>query len=234
MSWTKNQILLNQTANTSCKDIFQAVCDELGEHYQNSGIKYSKSRPKLTYKDKELKVEICFWSKRSNTPGSHVSFEIVPSFYSLQVKKELDSINPEKKSKGLIIGLMSIFKFKHNNSDQQEKVQQIYGEVINLERKTYGDDVIRYNHNCNVYGIDELNFKKIAEFIDSKIIYWIEKLKTPEGILEYLEDRPIGVYKILLGQNNNTSFISYCNLKFPELNIEERLKEKTNTQQGLY
>ncbi len=51
MNWTDNEILLNHNETTPCKDIFQAVCDELGKYYSDKGFKYARSKPKLTYKD---------------------------------------------------------------------------------------------------------------------------------------------------------------------------------------
>jgi hypothetical protein len=49
MAWTTNSILINHTqSHTPCKDIFQAVCDEIGAFYSKKGFKYTASRPKIT------------------------------------------------------------------------------------------------------------------------------------------------------------------------------------------
>ena len=69
MNWKEDSILNNYNEYTPCKDIFNAVCDEIAEYYIPKGWKYAKSRPKLTYNDKSVKIEIAFWSSGSNMPG---------------------------------------------------------------------------------------------------------------------------------------------------------------------
>jgi len=60
MFWTENAILSQTGSNHSCGEIFKAVCDEIGYHFKSRGFRYSKSRPKIIYQDKDLKVEIAF------------------------------------------------------------------------------------------------------------------------------------------------------------------------------
>jgi len=105
MGWTDNKILLEYTRYTPCQEIFQAVCDEIGRHYQNLGFKYSRSTPKLVIENDKIKLEICFWSSRSNIPGEWVNLEILPNFYSLQLKKTSDK-------KGFLFGHTGIFYHK--------------------------------------------------------------------------------------------------------------------------
>jgi hypothetical protein len=69
MSWTENKLLLNHSGYTPCNEIFHAVCDEIGKYYEKYGFKYSRSKPKITHKDQDLKLDICFWSSGSNIPG---------------------------------------------------------------------------------------------------------------------------------------------------------------------
>lgn len=180
--------------------------------------------------EQRYQLEVYFWSSRSNTSGRHITLEIVPNFYSLEIIQKGLSTSKSQIAKGLIIWLFSIFKFKHNDKDNVEKVRQIYGDVIGLDNIVYGGDIIRDNHNCNIYGIDEFRFNKTIEFIDNKILYWVEKTKTSEEIIEFIEDRPKGVCLSLLGEGFNSDFVSYRNLKFPELKVEERLRKITNTQ----
>lgn len=229
ISWTENEILLNQRPTMASSDLFQAVCDELGKYYADKGFKYSGSRPKIVHKDKELKLEICFWSSRSNTSGRHVSLEIVPSFYSTEVVKKGISTISSKNAKGLLMSKTALFMHNHNEGDNIQRVKQIYGEILKQEDGVYGGNVIRYNSTCNIYGIDESRFKMIIEFIDSQILPWINKLKTEEGIHELINDRPKGIYSSLLGEGSNSDFITYCNLKFPHLKIEELINQLKNT-----
>jgi len=233
MSWTKNEIILNQRPTMASSDLFQAVCDELGNYYSDKGFKYSRSRPKIVYKDKELKLEICFWSSRSNTAGQHVTLEIIPSFYSNEIIKNGTSTISSKIAKGLLVSKTALFMHNHNEGDNIQRLKQIYGETLLQEDGVYGGNIIRYNSTCNIYGIDEVKFKAIVGFIDTNILPWIDKLKTEEGILELINDRPKGVYSSLLGEGSNSDFLAYCELKFPELKVEELLNQLKNSQQML-
>jgi hypothetical protein len=88
MNWTDNKTLLEYSKYTPCNDIFQAVCDEIGKHYvEQHGFTYALARPKITYKNKDFKLDIAFWSSRSNIPADYVNLEIIPIFYDLKVPK---------------------------------------------------------------------------------------------------------------------------------------------------
>src|SRR5205085_208285 len=97
--------------------------DELGKHYEKKGFKYSRSRPKLTYKDAMLKLEICFWSSGSNWPGERVNLEIVPNFYSNLLAKE-------SKTKGFLFSHTALFYHKYTNDKDKVKVRQIFGDEL--------------------------------------------------------------------------------------------------------
>lgn len=214
MSWTDNKTLLNYSETTPCKEIFQAVCDELGKHYENKGYKYSRSRPKIIYKDKNIKLEICFWSSASNMPGSYVNLEIIPNFYSLQLAKQ-------SKIKGRLFGHTGLFTHKYTDNIQQVKIRQIFGdEIERLDKYSY-ESVIRDNHNCNVYGLDKFKFDKIVAFIDNKIIPWVSKIKTEDGIKELL-DNPSQSRILSLnlnGNGGNSDFVQYVKTNFPHIEI---------------
>ena len=70
-SFKSGCVLHNQGKYTRCSEIFQAVCDELGEYYKEMGFRYARSGPHLTIKSGDIKLKIAFWSSRSvNTPVS--------------------------------------------------------------------------------------------------------------------------------------------------------------------
>ena len=219
MSWTDNKTLIEYSKYKPCQEIFQAVCDEIGKHYEKQGFKYSRSRPKITIKDKIFKVEICFWSSRSNIPGEYVNLEILPNFYSNQLIKE-------KKSKGFLFGHTGLFYHQYTNNPKQIKVRQIFGDEMGRIDEYSTESVIIDNNNCNVYGIDEAKFNKIIAFIDNKIIVWIAKLKTEKGILELLENASKTKIRALNGKGGNSEFIDYVNLNFPGINIEKLLEKQ--------
>ena len=214
MTWTENNVLTNYSNTTPCKDIFQAVCDELGLHYEQKGFKYSRSRPKIVYKDQEIKLEICFWSSASNMPGDYVNLEILPNFYSIELAKQ-------SKVKGFLFGHTSIFNTKYTDDKKKVRVVQIFGDILERIDEYSNESVIKFNHNCNVYGIDQDKFNKIIEFIDTKIIPWTSKIKTIEGISELLEN-PTGtrIWSLNLnGKGGNSDFVEYVKVKFPDVKI---------------
>ena len=218
MTWTSNKTILENSQYTPCQEIFQAVCDEIGKHFEKRGFKYSPSSPKITINDKILKVEICFWSSRSNIPGEYVNLEILPNFYSNQLIKE-------KKSKGFLFGHTGLFIHKYSDNPKLIKVRQIFGDEIERIDEYNHESVIKDNNNCNVYGLDEAKFNKIIEFIDNKIIVWIDKLKTEKGILELLENACNTRLWALNGNGGNTEFMEYVKMNFPQINIAELLKK---------
>ena len=225
MSWTENMNLLTKQESMASKDLFQAVCDEIGKYYENKGFKYSGSRPKIVYKDKVVKVEICFWSSRFNTSGKSVTLEILPNFYSQEVIKKGLSTSASKIAKGFILGHTDLLIIKLEHNVNKSIKRQIYGEVFEKEIEGKLEPTISYHHICDIYGINEEKFNKIIEFIDQKIIPWIDKIQKAEGVLEFIEKRPKSVYSNLLGEGVNSDFIPYCNLRLPELNIEKRLRK---------
>lgn len=218
MSWTQNPVLLGSNSYTPCKEIFHGVCDELGKHFSEKGIKYSSARPKLLLKDKAIKLEIGLWSSRSNIPGDYVLLNILPYFYSLELAKA-------RKSKGLLLGHVALFSLPMPDLPKKTvRVKQIYGDALDRKEPRSKEGELLLNHSCNVYGIDEGKFQKIVEFIEEEILPWQKKLNSREGILELTEAPSLNRAKALLGRGTNVEFVEYVKYKFPEIPIRERLK----------
>lgn len=85
--WEENSVLNHISAYTAPKDIFHAVCNELGRYFTLKGAKYTKSKPSLKWKGNKLRCEMGFWSSGSNTQGNWVNLEIVTSVYALDDKE---------------------------------------------------------------------------------------------------------------------------------------------------
>jgi hypothetical protein len=217
MSWTQNKTLLEYTPYTPCQEIFQAVCDEIGKHYQDKGFKYSRSRPKLAVEDEKIKLEIAFWSSRSNIPGESVSLEINPGFYAKQLKKE-------SKTKGFLFGHTGIFYHKYLDDKTKIRVNQIFGDVLERTDQYSYESKIIDNNNCNVYAINEEKFKKIIDFIDLKILPWFSKIQTENGILELLDTASPTRLGALNAQDSNSNFVSYVQINFPHIDIRKALQ----------
>ncbi|MTH14142.1 hypothetical protein [Flavobacterium sp. LC2016-01] len=216
MVWNDNKTLLEYSKRTPCKEIFQAVCDELGKHYAAKGFKYSRSRPKLTLEIDDIKLVIEFWSTKSNTPGKSVSFEILPNFYSKQLAKT-STIN------GFLFGHTGLFYHKYTDNPKQILVKQIFGDQLERIDEYSTESNIIENHYCNVYGIDKEKFDSIVKFIDDKIVIWISKLATNEGILELITNACRTRVWAINGKGTNSDFVNYVKLHFSDIDIEEKL-----------
>ena len=55
-TWEENSVLNHISAYTAPKDIFHAVCIELGRYFALQGAKYTKSRPRLKWKGNKLRL----------------------------------------------------------------------------------------------------------------------------------------------------------------------------------
>ncbi|GAB3782200.1 hypothetical protein GCM10028818_37570 [Spirosoma horti] len=216
MNLINNKPLFTHSKHTPCQEVFQAVCDELGKYYENRGFKYSRSRSKITYSDDTLKLEISFWSSRSNKPGEWVLLEILPAFYSKQLAKIT-------KTKGFLFGHSGLFYHKYSADPRRIKVKHIFGDEEERIDQYSTESLVIDSHTCNVYELNQYKFQKLTEFIDKKIIIWLNKLKTEQGIKELLthsSQRRIGA---LNGKYGNSDFMDYVKLNFPNVEVEKML-----------
>ena len=213
MNWKfqENSILNSYNERTACKEIFQATCDEIGKYYETKGWKYTRSRPKISFKNEQIKIEISFWSSGSNIPGSYVNLEILPTIYSL----ELINNSKEKgmKSKGYILSFIELFTERLNNKPEGSKVIiNAFGDIIERIDEHSLTPELKYNKNVNVYGITETNFVKIIEYIESRIIVWIERINDINEIDVFLNKLTNETKIELL----NRGFGEFLRLKHPE------------------
>lgn len=90
--WAEDSVLYNKSPYVPPREIFQAVCDELGRYYsQTMGAKYTRSNRKIKLKFERVLCELGLWSSNSNIRGEWVNLEIVTSVYAL------DKTDMEKK-----------------------------------------------------------------------------------------------------------------------------------------
>lgn len=216
MNWTENKVLLEYSPFTPCREIFQAVCDELGKHYVTKGFKYSRSQQKLTVETESIKLIIGFSSSRSNIPGEWICLEIGPAFFSKQLAKK-------NKNKGYIFGYPTIFYHSYTDNPQQIKVRQIFGDELERTEEDSEESKLIDNHTCNIYAINQKKFNQIIEFIDNKIIYWLNKISTKQGILELTTNASKTRKFYLKGVGLNNDFVEYVKTNFPNLDIEKIL-----------
>ncbi len=212
--WKKESILNNYDENTDCKEIFKATCDEIGEYFSKKGWKYSKSKPKITFKNKSIKFEISFWSSRSNTPGEYVNLEIIPTFISLDLIKKLK--NEEISSKGFL-GFPNFYRLSEKVPKGREQVIKVFGESINKDsRYNENKGIIIYSNNINIYNISEIEFLKIIDFIETQITSWIEWSEDYQKLVNFYNYSLSYHKKQMIEQN----FQDYMTMKFPDKEIE--------------
>jgi len=210
-NWSKDSVLNTYNEKTPCKEIFQAVCDELGTYYSKKGWKYSRSRPKLSFDDQNTKLEIAFWSSGSNWPGERVIIEIIPSFYSSDFNKYLKAKGIE--SRGYMLGYPAILAQRLEGIPKGiKRVITISGEELEFEEEYEETSILFYNHNVNIYGLNEELFFKIVHFIDTKIIPWQETLEDYEKLKKRLSSMCLSDLK----EMKMGTFKEYVVYKFPE------------------
>ena len=200
-------ILFNHNRETACKDIFQAACDEIGLYFEQKGLKYSRSRPKLTLKDEEILLTIPFFSSASNQPGESVCMDILPNIQSVQLMKE-------KHPKPYILATSAMLTMKGDwENSQLVKSETVFGEKVERIVERSKEPLFMYSNTINVYGITKEQFQLLLSFIEEKIIIWFELIKKPEGISRILDNRNYRTnYEI-----EHSGLLDYAKLKFPEL-----------------
>lgn len=80
--WEEGSVLYSDSPYTPPKEIFQAVCNELGRYYSQNGAKYTKSNRRIKWNLGLIRFEAAFWSSCSNTAGEWVNLEIVSNVYA--------------------------------------------------------------------------------------------------------------------------------------------------------
>lgn len=81
--WEMDSILYSKSPHVPPKDIFQAVCNELGRYYLEKELQYVKSKRELRWKGNNLWCKFGFWSSHHNRKGEWVNLEIVTSLFAI-------------------------------------------------------------------------------------------------------------------------------------------------------
>jgi hypothetical protein len=210
-----DSILRNQNDRTPPKEIFQAVCDLIGEHYSSQNFRYARSRPKITGKGTEFDIEIAFWSSGSNMAGSYVNLEIIGHAYS----KRLAKIDKEQGNtfKGFLLSHGDFWtKLNSNNPNGTVNTYLLDGKLVSERKEDLDYAIDRFNCNYNLYGITESQIDSIIEYIDKIFIEQINELSNKEGLIKFVENLPprteLGrenerFYKFIELQHNNDNDI---------------------------
>lgn len=103
--WDEQSVLAGDITRAEPREIFQAVCDELGKYFSERGAKYTRSNRKIKINFEKVCCEFVFWSSHSNTRGEWVNLEIVTSVYAL------DKTDLERKGFFILISVLRILTF---------------------------------------------------------------------------------------------------------------------------
>tara|TARA_R110001599_G_C12068669_1_gene643848 strand:+ start:81 stop:776 length:696 start_codon:yes stop_codon:yes gene_type:complete len=208
-------ILSVNTAHADCTEIFQSVCDELGEYYQGHGFKYSRSGPHLTKKNGDIKLKLSFSSSRSNTPGQSVALEIIPSYESVSLAKHLSQ---HQKTNGYLFGHTVVFqKYEYCEKDCDVIVRYPFKTEIKRSDPNY-KNLVKYSNNINVYGLTEENFVRLVNYINQFVVSVINVLQDEAQLYKFLKELPeFLVRSIFIEKRVNSKLPEYLQFKYPEL-----------------
>lgn len=184
-SWQNGSLLSNVTFDTPCKEIFQAVCDEIGRFYQTKGFKYSTSGRKLEYQYKGFKLKISFASSHYNSVGQSVGFEVNSGLYPDKLQKQYKA----DKHRLLPIILSNVDLLDEIMPDREPGTVQgvsMFGEVNEVRDELYKYALRIYSRYRNVYGITIENFKKLLEYLNLIITYSFSLVLNPQVLVDYI------------------------------------------------
>jgi hypothetical protein len=214
-SFKPDSVLNKISRSTDCSKIFQAVCDELGDYYQKQGFKYSRSGPHLTIQFGDIKLKLAFWSSRSNTLGDFVTLEIIPSFYSVSLAKQLSKTTKEN---GFLFGPDVVFeKYEYCEADCDVIIRYPFKAELKRSDPTY-KNLVKYSNKINVYGLSTNNFVKLVNYINQHVINVFEILQDEAKLYRYLKELPEFVVRsIFIDKRVNSKLAEYLEFKFPVL-----------------
>ena len=181
----------------SPKDMFQYVCDCIGEHYQAQGMKYARSRPKLSWKTKKLKYQLGFWSSHSNIPGQYVNFEVESNIWA---------IDTHGMSRN---GILSFPFFYLHEPDDLCDITILNWDGSKKHHALLNPDdtpTLIMAKSCNLQGCDAAVFQHILKYIDKNICI-LQSLETKEGIEKYFQMISLKENSLILDCENTKKYI---------------------------
>lgn len=166
--------------NTSTGELFQAVCDALGEAFKAEGFRYARSSHRLTKKYPAVDLKINLTSSHSNTAGHYVAIEILPYLQITDKSLKL----PDCRNRDIISICFS-------QPDEKARTLQCA-----IHRMIFGRDVywkiaehphlkpeIVYWNKENLYPMDENRLELLIAYVQKHILHPSDKLAA-SGLLQ--------------------------------------------------
>lgn len=222
INFPNDSVLIRQTEYTAPKEIFQAVCDIIGEHYTKHGFKYARSRPKITLKGTDFDIVVAFWSSGYNMAGSFVNLEIIGHAYSKKLAL-FDKENGNDFNGFLLLHADFWTKLNSVNKNGTVKIYSLDGELASERIEDYDYAVDIFNCNYNLWRVTEEKIGLIIQYIDEYFIKQISGLTDKQNMIRFLNGIPPNSE---LGRENSR-FIKFIELQFNNDNdLISIMKEK--------
>jgi hypothetical protein len=205
-----DSILCHYTETTPCREIFLAVCGEIGKFFSPYGFKYTPSKPKLELKQGELTFQVIFASSGSNMPGSYVNLEINCNIYSHKLA-QLDRLE-EYNAKGFILGCIDFsYRFQRGKTEGTVTVELLDGTIVDERLENIKGATYIRNRNYNVYGLTPDKFLNIARYINDTAINPFSNLMDKKYLIEFINNSASGHFG-----RDTSRLIKFVQLSFVE------------------
>jgi hypothetical protein len=185
-----DSILIHYNEQTPNREIFKAVCNEVGNFFTQYGFKYAPSGPKLEFKNKDndLSLQFMFISGHSNWQGSHVNIEIIPNIYSKKLA-QLDKLETYD-AKGFLLGRIDLTYRRDVHKPPRHVTVVLLDGTIASERteEIYEVGTVVYNANYNIYGISPENLVRIIQYMVRTAVLPFLKLAEKEYFIHFIEN----------------------------------------------
>lgn len=153
--------------NNSTGELFQTVCDALGDAFKAEGFRYARSTHRLTKKYPAFDLKINLASSHSNTAGHYVAIEILPY---LQITDKFLKL-PDCRNRDIISICFSQL------DAEAERMQcaihwMIFGREVRwsiAEHPHLKPELVHWNKE-NLYPMDENRLKLLIAYVQKYII----------------------------------------------------------------
>lgn len=166
--------------NTSTGELFQAVCDALGEAFKAEGFCYARSSHRMTKKYSAFDLKINLTSSHSNTAGHYVAIEILPYLQITDKSLEL----PDCRNRDIIS-----IRFSRPYAEAQ-KLQcsihrMIFGREVrwNIAEHPHLKPELVYWNKENLYPMDEIRLELLIAYVQKHILQPSDMLAA-SGLLQ--------------------------------------------------
>ncbi len=153
--------------NTSTGELFQAVCDALGEAFKAEGFRYARSSHRLTKKYPAFDLRINLASSHSNTAGHYVAIEILPYLQITDKSLEL----PDCRNRDIIS-----IRFSQPDAEA-ERMQcaihrMIFGREVcwSIADHPHLKPELVYWNKENLYPMDENRLELLIAYVQKHIL----------------------------------------------------------------